>query len=119
MVRDLLQARVDQMERCSHGLLAGRSLVQAADGFIGDLQGLCEQPPSALSLPDFQDVCDEVDSAVAVIERFLDRKALHLTKARAFASKIYEIRRLQELALMRLRACFLLPHAPAANRLVA
>lgn len=119
MIRDLLQARVDQMERSSRGLMADRWLGKAADGFIGDLQQMCDNPPDALSLPDFQDVCDEVDAAIAVLERFLDRKALRLTKARLLASKIYEIRRVQEWVLFRLRACLWLPDAPPANRLVA
>lgn len=119
MIRDLLQARVDQMERSSHGFMADRWLSKAADGFIGDLEQICSEPPDALSLPDFQDVCDEVDAAVAVLECFLDRQALRLTRARALASKIYEIRRVQERALLRLRACLWLPEARPANQLVA
>ncbi|HVB38527.1 MAG TPA: hypothetical protein VND92_08310 [Vicinamibacterales bacterium] len=113
MVHWVLRSRVEQMDRSRRAfILARHNLCQAADGFIDDLRQLCDDSTSAISVFDFAQVCDEADAAVSLLEDYLEKRPSTSRKAQAVASKIYEIRRVQECVLMQLRSQHELMEAP-------
>ncbi|HEY7789805.1 MAG TPA: hypothetical protein VIC33_04785 [Vicinamibacterales bacterium] len=109
----MLHTRVEELDRSAHRRLAPRrSMCRAADALIHELELIGGDGTQAISILDFAQVCEEADAAVASLERFLDGQSARPQRNLAVASKIYEIRRAQEIVLTQVRQQRALIEAP-------
>ncbi|HVC19797.1 MAG TPA: hypothetical protein VNE16_06950 [Vicinamibacterales bacterium] len=84
-----------------------RSLCHSVDAFIAELEQLAQLHPGAV---DVNNVRARVEAMVDLLEGRLDWAQVGLKTAQRLASRVYEIRRVEEMLLMRLRG----EDAPAA-----